>query len=155
MKIAGIAPLGSSGPPESSTVVEHTEAPLVGPAAAHLSRQQHQSGAGPEDRHAGADHRRHRVEQSRGGQQERQGGGLAARKDEAVEPVQVGLGQHRAPGHAEPAEGGQVLADVPLEGQYADRHDRHRRLAVTNRDRRSVRSAIPDLRPASPHRDHG
>ena len=100
--------------------VDDPEGVLVGPAVEDVSGEQDHPGTGPEGRHPVLQAVPERIEQAGRANEERHGGGLPARQNQHVHRLQLGRCADLARLHAQPFEGGGVLAYGALEGQDAN-----------------------------------
>ena len=110
----------ASEPVAPDRAVEEAEGPLVGSPVDHGRGQQDQAGARPQHRKASLRRRPHGLEESRGLEHERQGGGFAARQHQAGYSVQVVGPAHPRPVGPHSGQSRQMLADVPLQAQNTD-----------------------------------
>jgi hypothetical protein len=109
-------------PSTSHGDVDGAEGVLVGAAVGQRAGQEDHPRAGAEGRHAGGELLAEWLEQPRGVEEHRDGGGLPARQHDPVHPGEVLAAAHGARRHPEISEGGGVLPDIALQGEDADAH---------------------------------
>ena len=104
--------------------VDGGEPALVRPPVAHVDGEQDHSGAGAEGRHPRRQPVPERIDEPRRLQEHRHGRRLAPGDDQRLHLVELGWGAHLDPADAEAGEDGEMVADVALQGEHADRDAR-------------------------------